>query len=135
VSDAEFRAAGGIGAFVAGALRDASVFAGVKAGVVGLPAGAGDFNPATITSLTVKGLPGLHRSVVNSNIAATDLGKVSLRDLETENNGAAFGIATRRFKSITLVSATGSVKIAPIVGLAGGEADGDPGDDFVVKVI
>lgn len=95
---------GSIGTVSAGRMNGSGLYAGLVSPA--LPATTSDFgNTAEIRSVT------LHRSLAGasftgSNIAAYQLGTVSLGTVATSNGGTPFGIAGHSIQSITLVDAT-----------------------------
>ena len=103
----EVRSAGSIGTVTAGGLTDSLVFAGVKDSVTALPTRRADFVEdndllASIASVRVTGVKGEDADslwVSNSAIAAWSLGRVSLRNIDPDNQGDAFGLACDRLSS------------------------------------
>lgn len=95
---------GSIGTVSAGRMDGSGIYAGLVSPA--LPATTSDFgNTAEIRSVT------LHRSLAGasftgSNIAAYQMGTVSLGTVATSNGGTPFGVAGHSIQSITLVDAT-----------------------------
>jgi len=103
LDDTTIRSAGSVGAVTVGGMRSARILAGVAPGVDGLPAVAADFTaPATLESLTVRGLrDASNHSFIDSRVAATTVGTVSLRGVRFDNGGVPFGIASVTLRGLT----------------------------------
>ncbi|MEA3207066.1 MAG: hypothetical protein QOE70_123 [Chthoniobacter sp.] len=123
LDNSTIKSAGHIGSVTAGALRNSSIFAGVKAATVGLPDALADFEVAArIATVTVKGIQGVANGVVNSNIAARVLGKVTLRDILNSNGGSDFGLAADEIAALTILQGGTVEKLTPGGTVPGGEA-------------
>jgi len=101
-----FTVAGHVGAFTAGGMDGSDFFAGVAGAV--LPEDAFDFNDeCVLRKFTVKGIKAGRAyidSFINSNIAAWNIVKGSLREVQTDNAAAGhlpFGIAAVDIGSLT----------------------------------
>jgi hypothetical protein len=109
---------GNIGTVSAWAITNSSCFAGVTDtndlnadGVLDLPDPAVDVNyvePATIKSITVKGIKGEPNCVINSNIAAAQILSASLAYPENENDGIPFGLSAGFIKALKIKDAEGT---------------------------
>jgi hypothetical protein len=99
------RTAGDVGAIVAGAVRDATVFVGVDPNAPeGTLPGSAQIGTRTLKAFTVKGKPEdfgeLGGSLVSDlNLAAANLGSVKLKLVDTASGDGTFGIATQKIKS------------------------------------
>ncbi len=126
------RSQSGLGAISAGRILNSKLFAGVDNAVTQLPTAADDFSAAAaIKSVKLKGVAGETIWLQNSNIAAAELGKVTVAFAQTDNSGVPFGIATQQFKSIAYKDATNSLKATSPADLAA-----FPGiDDLVVRLL
>jgi len=93
LEDAEIRTGQSIGRVSVKAMRNVTLFAGVRDDLAELPASAGDFvGPGSISRVMVRGAHGMD-SFVNSNIAAATLGSLSLNRVMLGNGGVDFGVA------------------------------------------
>jgi hypothetical protein len=102
------RSAGHIGSFVAGAIHNSNLFAGVTPNTISLPTEAGQFaSQARFGNLRILGLPDEPLSLVNSNIAAWTLGTVNLRFAQTSADAPIFGVAGNRVNVLTYTDDTG----------------------------
>jgi len=109
---------GNIGTVSAWAITNSSCFAGVTDtndlnadGVLDLPDPAVDVNyvePATIKSITVKGIKGEEYCVINSNVAAAQILSASLAYPENENDGIPFGLSAGFIKALKIKDAEGT---------------------------
>ena len=111
-----------IGKVTVGSIVDSNVYAGFDApaffaGPIGLPATAADFSrPAAIKGVSVKGRGGL--TFVRSNIAATDLGKISLGSIDPVgvpsglNTTGVFGVAGDRIASLAGTAGQTVIKLS-----------------------
>jgi len=109
---------GNIGTVSAGVIVDSSCFAGVTDtndlnadGVLDLPDPAVDVNyvePATIKSITVKGIKGEQYCVINSNISAAQILSASLAYPENDNSGIPFGLSAGFIKALKIKDAEGT---------------------------
>ena len=107
ITGTRIRAAADIGTVTAASMNDSSVFAGVQGGGGGggaggsrtLPVDATAFvSPATIRNVTIRtrGTP----SFIDSNIAASTLGRMSLGTVQVNNGGTPFGLAAQSIASV-----------------------------------
>jgi hypothetical protein len=104
LSGSTILSAGNIGAVTAGTLTNSAILLGLRPdyatdangdGVLDLPT-AGDFvSNAQLSSLTVRGGQGAS-SFTNSNVAAGQIGRVSLRDVNLANAQQAFGFTANQ---------------------------------------
>ncbi len=101
MEDVKMRATGNVTSLSTGALHHSTVFAGVKDETEELPASLNDFEVAVeIKALAIKGISGsTEPSFVDSRIAARNLGKVSLKDMKSDNKGIPFGFAADKITS------------------------------------
>jgi hypothetical protein len=126
------RSAGSIGSVTAGRLVHAQIFAAVDDGVTGLPDAADDFadgSAAKIGRVTAKGIEGGGASFVASVIAAPSVGKVSLKDVQVDNAGAAFGVAAD--SAIARVARTGAAAVKALDDSSENRAD----LDFILRLV
>jgi hypothetical protein len=113
IDTSSLKSAGTIGSITAGAIRDSDVFVGVsqtqnvrKNGRADLPDPDADFDAlAAIKGLIIYGLPGEPYAMIDSNIAAADLGRVSIRSVKGDNGGETFGFAGKHLGSLRCASA------------------------------
>ena len=99
-----FRASGNVGSVSAQSLSASTIYAGIADSVASnaLPAGVGDFaSQATIASVSVKA------STAGSNVAAFNLGKLALGQVNTNNGGVPFGLAADKIAAVTGSLSTG----------------------------
>lgn len=103
INDSTIESAGSIRAFSAQSLTTSGLYVGLVNPA--LPATTSDFaNTAEIRTLVLRRSAGA--SFANSNIAAYDLGTVTLGAVQTSNGGTPFGVAGHSIQSITLVDQT-----------------------------
>jgi len=103
----DIRCMGSIGSVAVGGMRNTNVFAGVKddetRGRSGLPLSAREFSSSEsmIADVIVKGLSDEVFSCVDSNIAAWNLGRITLQDVELDPLGSndVFGLAANSLLS------------------------------------
>ena len=128
----DVRSQANLGSITAGRILNSNIFAGVDNAVTQLPSAAGDLTAtAAIKSVKLKGVAGETVWLQNSNVAAAELGKVTVGFAQTDNTGVPFGIATQQFKSIAYKDATNSLKASSPADLVG-----FPGiDDLVVRLL
>ena len=95
MADSTIRSRVDVGNLTLGGLRNSTIFAGVSSQVVqGLPQAMEDFLPqAEIRKLRVMGIEGQPFSVINTNIAAWILNRVSLVGVQLSNGGVPFGLS------------------------------------------
>lgn len=131
IQNALWRITGAIGSVTAGRLLNSTIFAGINNALTTLPTLANQFvQNNAIKSITVKGLAPGQVAFDNSQIAAANIGKVTLGLVDVENADVATGIVARdAIKSASYVSPTnGTVKLKP-ANLPAVE------DDFVVRLV
>jgi hypothetical protein len=92
-----------ISALTAASAADSEIFVGISPTLSTLPAAAGDFSSQTglLKSITVRG------AFSDTQIAAWSITNVKLNDVQTANNGTAFGVAANAIKSLRAVPAGG----------------------------
>jgi cyclophilin family peptidyl-prolyl cis-trans isomerase len=100
ITNSTIRTTAGIGSITAAAMDGATIFAGVN-GTTLPTASAGFANPATIASIKLK------QGFANSNVAATNLGKLALAQIVIDNGGTPFGLAADKIASLTGSVGTG----------------------------
>ncbi|MBN2378108.1 MAG: hypothetical protein JXD22_17045 [Sedimentisphaerales bacterium] len=128
----DVRSQANLGSVTAGRILNSNLFAGVDNAVTQLPTSATDFSAGVaIKSVTLKGIAGQAIWLQNSNIAASELGKVAAGFAQTDNSGVQFGIATQQFKSIAYKDATNNLKAKSAADLAFFTGMGD----LVVRVL
>jgi hypothetical protein len=85
-----------------GGLWDSAIFAGVANVLMQLPDPGTDFDLVeTIRRVTVRGIAGAAASMVNSHIAAANLGTMSLGVVQFGNLGTPFGLASDTLTRLT----------------------------------
>jgi hypothetical protein len=88
VIGSQIRVNGDMGKVTVGSAGGTNFYAGVSPDTFELPESAGQLTGQfRIESLTVKNGP-----YINSNIVAHTLGKITVRDVRTDNQGVAFGV-------------------------------------------
>jgi hypothetical protein len=98
VSDAGIRATAGIGTVTVGGMDHAEIFAGIAAGVMGLPSAGADFvGTAPIGTVKIVGLRGV-AALTDSDVAASAMGSVTMPTaagavVDVDQSGR-FGFAT-----------------------------------------
>ncbi len=100
-----------LGAITVGSLSASTIFAGVNTGTA-LPTLAANFaNTASLASLTVRSRGA--STFVDSNVAAHNLGRLSLGSIQTANGGTSIGVAGDSIASITATdTAAHKIKLA-----------------------
>lgn len=122
ITNAQIDATGNIGKVTAASMAGSDIFAGVLSTVTTLPTTAADFVTAdTITSITIK------NGFSNSNIAASDVRKVSIKGVNNANGGTQFGVAAHSLGSITAPPLKWNSKLDPSLLV--------PNGDFVVRLL
>ncbi|MGB7580836.1 MAG: hypothetical protein WBL85_00110 [Sedimentisphaerales bacterium] len=114
ITDSQIISDGNIGTINAGAMINSVCFAGIKDGVTGLPDPNADINyapPASIKSITVKGIKGEPNSFINSDIAAASILSATLNYPQSDNNGVPFGVSAGSIKSLKIKNTGGSVTL------------------------
>jgi hypothetical protein len=92
----------GIGSVTVGGLWDSAIFAGVANVLMQLPDPGKDFDLVeTIRRVTVRGMAGAAASMINSHIAAANLGTLSLGVVQFDNLGTPFGLAADKLTRLT----------------------------------
>jgi hypothetical protein len=102
---------GNIGTVTTGTMTDSICFAGIKAGISGLPAAetASFSEPATIRSFSIKGLKGeTPPYFINNNIAAENVLSASIIYPQSKNNGVPFGMTAGYIKKLTIKQMDGT---------------------------
>jgi hypothetical protein len=107
--------AGTIGSLTAGAIRDSDVFAGVSQtrdsdgdGRADMPDPDTDFDVlalATIKTVTINGIRGVEFAVARSNIAAANLGRIAIGQVDGDNAGKRFGVTGKHLGGLRCASA------------------------------
>jgi hypothetical protein len=91
IDDSSIDVTGNVGKVTLGQMIDSELFAGFTPSSSSNPMGGGSFgNGYQILSVTVKG--STNAAFADSTIAAQTIGTVTLRSVNTNNNGVAFGI-------------------------------------------
>jgi hypothetical protein len=131
MKDVKMRATGNVTSLTTGALRHSTIFAGVadEVPVEELPDSSDDFDVAAeIKALTVKGISGsADPSFLDSRVAARNLGKVSLKDIQPDNEGIPFGISADKITSYTRTGVKLSKLDTP------GETDAQ--EDYIIRIV
>jgi hypothetical protein len=137
---AEIRAAGSIGAVTTGGMKNGSLLlAGVKPTVSQLTGARTDFLDGadnllgSLQSLTVTGIAGAPSSMMNSRVAAWNLGVISLKNVQTVNGAdGAFGLEGHLVTSYTRLTGTA---VTDKKAATTGPAQLDSQDDFTARLI
>lgn len=109
--DVSLRTVGHINSVTVGAIESSEVLAGVDDAVSGMPQDTADFTrQATISKFTVKGIKDDVFSTLDTDIAAWDLGKIKLTDVQYDNGGVNFGLTYRTLSSLQIKAPDGSYK-------------------------
>jgi hypothetical protein len=123
------RASTSITSVTAGSAQDSEIFSGVQLALGTLPAVAGDFSntASVIKSVTVRG------GFSNTQIAAWNIGTVTLNNVTTANGGTPFGIAANNMSRIRVVPAGGKPQayaklFSPLAAISAG-------GDFTIRLI
>jgi hypothetical protein len=98
------RSDGNIGTVSAASMNDCIIFAGIQGGRPQLPDAAADFvSGATIRNVTIRNrLPA--PAFNDSKIAAANLGRINLGEVQVTNGGDVFGLAGQAIDSFSAVS-------------------------------
>jgi hypothetical protein len=98
---------GDIGTILLGGMSGSSIFAGTAARPTAL---ADFFSDQTISKFTIAGIAGFAGDLfVDSQVAAQDIGTISVRKVATANEGSAFGFVADTIKSYNRI---GGAKLA-----------------------
>jgi hypothetical protein len=131
MNGSNLRAAGDVGTVRAAAMRDSLILAGVRGDVSTMPTDASAFvTPATVKGVSVKlKTPG---SFSDTIIAATNLGRLSLGAVATDNGGSPFGVAGDTIASVSAVAGGGAkFSIRNVTEPTDSQTEGD----FVLRVL
>lgn len=130
---AAIRTPGSVGSVKLGGMRDSSLLLGTRSDLQGMPAQAGDFvTQASLKSLKVSGKSSDGGdSFLNSIVAAWSLGKVSLGEVRTLNEGIDFGIAGSSISKVDYSDNNAKYKSPKDIGVG----DFHRRDDLVLRVI
>jgi len=109
VTNADIRANSNIGTVSAASMTGSTIFAGVNAGGGGggrnLPTAATAFvSAASIRNVTIRNR-GTTPAFIDTNIAASDLGRMNLGAVQVSNSGRAFGLAAQTVRSVSALGA------------------------------
>jgi hypothetical protein len=110
LANTNVNAAGNIKSVSANTMQNSHVFAGIAnlPSTQTLPAAVGDFaHPSVISSIKIRRGSGAAATFVNSSVAATFISSGNLGSVQLSNNGQAFGVAGRQFKSLALATTSG----------------------------
>ncbi|MCE9591159.1 MAG: tandem-95 repeat protein [Planctomycetes bacterium] len=112
VDGLDLRSDGNVGAVTVGAAIDSTFFAGVDPNVEELPSSAGQLaQQAGIASFKIAGVTGLTFDLVNSIIAAANIGPVTLLLPNLDNGGDPYGVAAQTIKSVSYKDANATLKL------------------------
>ena len=129
--DSQIHTTGNVDSLTAGGMDNSEVYAGVADAETGMLDPSTCFDgPATIGTLAVTGIPGAEFSFINTNLAAMGFGKLSIKNVQTDNvdhENAVFGIASQSIQSLTWKQAGASYKWPNRWPL-------NPSDDFLVDI-
>jgi cyclophilin family peptidyl-prolyl cis-trans isomerase len=130
IANSRIQATESIGTVTAATISASTIYAGVNTDGGLLPTDPTDFTSPTgsITSVTVKNKSGAP-SFVNANIAASNVGKLSLGVVQTGNNGVPFGVAGNTIGALA-ATGTAAVKLAKLTESSQSQTD----QDFQVRV-
>ncbi|MCX5672151.1 MAG: hypothetical protein NTU94_12610 [Planctomycetota bacterium] len=115
IDASSMESAGTIGSLTAGAIRDSDVFAGVGQtrdsdgdGRADMPDPDIDFDVlalAAIKAVTINGIRGEEFAVARSNIAAANLGRIAIGQVDGDNGGKRFGVTGKHLGALRCASA------------------------------
>ena len=109
------RSVGNVGSITTGALFNSTIYAGVDGDVSGFLTSAEQFSGiASIASIKVNGVPAAPFSVASTNIAAAQIGTISLAFINTDNGDVPFGVAAAAIKLATIKSSVGTIVLRTI---------------------
>ncbi len=102
LSNATIRTASNIGTVTLGAMDGAKIFAGVRDSIADMPAGTEDFADPTsrIRKVVLRGVRHVADEFVASTIAAGQIDKLKLNQIQTANDGNSFGIIADTIGSV-----------------------------------
>ena len=136
IGDSVIRVGGNVGKVKAGAMIDSELLIGLADDVGALPEDDDDFGDLlpSLGSLDIKGLAGADADETffsNSNVAAWNLGKVTLRNVltDTPDSDEPFGLAGHRITSYKRYA--NGVRVVS----TRREMPDDGADDFVIRVV
>jgi hypothetical protein len=136
LSDSAISVANSIDTLTVGAVNDADILVGIDASVDRHAAAAADFvnTEGSIAAITITGLGGNGRFMVDSNFSAASIGAVTLKNVQISNGGVDFGLfaldSAGRVQSADYTdSATGGHWTYPPT------SDEFPKRDFVISVM
>lgn len=132
VRNARIDSAGHIGAITLGGSENVSYYAGVANGSPALPATLEQLGAFSIKSFTHK--PGIG-SFINSFIAAKAIAKVTLSNVDAENDGTRFGIVADTLGLFAVTPPSAALPPLKKADLAADDASGDPDDDFIIRLL
>lgn len=106
ITSSQILSAANINSIKAALLDDSEIYAGVAGGVSRLPSNSAAFSAdASIASVVITGRRGASFAVAGSDIAATNLGKIVLGSVDTNNSGMPFGLAANKLAYFSRVIA------------------------------
>jgi hypothetical protein len=104
--DVDVRSTADIGTVSAASMNDTEIYAGVAGG--DLPVSAASFvNAATIRNVTIRNRAATP-AFIDSNIAASTLGRMNLGAVQVNNGGESFGLAAQAVQSLSALGANGA---------------------------
>jgi hypothetical protein len=108
ISDSAIFSAGNVGMIAGRSILSSTIRAGIAALLPGqsLPASAADFAAAASIASVRLGSDPRRPAFANSTIAASHLGELSLGRIQTNNGGAAFGVAANSIKLLQGIDIT-----------------------------
>ncbi len=121
------RAGGVIGSVKAESIINSMVFAGIDDSVSGLPASSEDFSDFGLIGRVRFG------AMVNSNIAAAKIGKLTLGDVTVDNLGNAFGVTIIEMGKVNFRDGDGRYRLSSVEDAA--EYNMTSSGDFVFRML
>lgn len=110
IANSVIRAAADIGTVTAAVINGSSIYAGVAGtGRSVLPSSAAEFSSASIIRGVIVRSPAGTPGFINSDIAASALGRISLGAVQVDNGGVPFGLAANSIASLRAIGAGGAV--------------------------
>ena len=108
ISGTDVRANADVGSVSAGSITGSTIYGGVNAPGGALPTGAAAFtSAATIKNVTIGTRGGTTPTFIDSNIAASTLGRINLGAVQVSNAGEPFGLAAQTLRSLSVIGAAG----------------------------
>lgn len=101
IDGADIRIQGNTGKVSAAGARNGLLFVGVQPAETDLPDAAGDFSSQSmLRTLLIRGVAGEAWSFINFNVAASNLGRARVVNVQTDNSGTPFGFAAESIRNL-----------------------------------